>query len=173
MIRPIVTLYSLFENNKSLFTDKGLSGDFYIDIYRGQTTDPELFEFFTLPAIFIDYSIQGQGINKPRLVTLSLHILIDELPSESNISQQQEDGFKRFIYQSLIQKLLEGKRLGDTSTLVFLSESIMDLPVINYHIQTYSFEAYLDEMLEVPEIIWGEFENVDLNGILKSLKKYV
>jgi hypothetical protein len=166
MIKPLLEFCKIINDNKQKFSNKGLSGDFFIDIYRSQPQEPELYEYFSLPALFVDYSMQGQGKNQPRLVNLSLHILTDEMPDASNISDQQQAGLNRFLYLIMLQSILEGCRLGKTSTLEFLTETIIDAPVVNYHVQTYQFEAYLSDMMDnVPDSL-GEIANMEIFGRL-------
>lgn len=169
MIQPLLKMYKLFEENKEKFKKYDLSSDFFIDVYRSQPLDPENYEYFSLPAIFVDYDIQGQGKGKARLVTMTLHIITDELPDASNISLQQDTGLKRFLYHYIIQDLLEGNRLGNTSALKFMSENIVDAPVINYHNQVYQFEAYLEDLAGTPEEIeYGLIEFIKLKGRLTN-----
>ena len=169
MIQPLLKMYKLFEENKEKFKKYDLLSDFFIDVYRSQPLDPENYEYFSLPAIFVDYDIQGQGKGKARLVTMTLHIITDELPDASNISLQQDTGLKRFLYHYIIQDLLEGNRLGNTSALKFISENIVDAPVINYHNQVYQFEAYLEDLAGTPEEIeYGMIEFIKLKGRLTN-----
>ncbi|MDR0364241.1 MAG: hypothetical protein LBH92_04405 [Bacteroidales bacterium] len=168
MLVQLLKFYELIDANKSKFQEHGLNGDFFIDVYRSQPYEPELYEYFSLPAIFVDYVMQGQGRNEPRLITLTLHVIVDEMPDASNISLQKEDGVKRFLYHLLLQQILEGSKLGKTSPLTFISENVIDESVINYHIQSYEFEAYLGEMLpdDIPAI-FGEFERLNIYGSLR------
>lgn len=170
MLQALYDLYKKFDENKSLFTDAGVDGDFFMDVYRSQPLEPELYEYFPLPAIFVDYSMQGQGLNKPRLVTLSLHIITDAMPSASNISEQQTEGFKRFIYCGKVQELLEGSRIASSKPILFLNESPVDDSVVNYHLQTYEFESYNKDLIgDNPSQILGFFEELNIFGSLKSI----
>lgn len=142
-------------------------------VYTGSTPysalEPELYEYFPLPAMFVDYQLTGQGKNKPRLVTMTLHTVTDEMPDASNISMQRDSGLNRFLYHVIIQKLLEGNPLGRSTGLKFISENIIDAPVVNYHTQIYEFEAYLDDLAGTPEEIeYGMIELLKLQGKLLS-----
>jgi len=170
MLKQLLSLYEKLEQNKVKFESAGLNGDFFIDVYRSQPFQPELYEYFSLPAIFVDYSMAGQGANNPRLITLTLHIIVDELPDASNISEQKEYGLKRFSYCLLLQSILEGCILDKTSRLKFISENPIDEPVVNYHSQTYEFEVYLQDMLVDSKRIFGEFERLNIYGSLKNKK---
>lgn len=166
MLQPLLELYKTIEANKSKFTEHRLNGNFFIDIYRSQPYDTEAYEYFSLPAIFVDYTMQGQGKGKPRSVTLTLHIIIDEFPDGSNISEQKTAGLKRFLYYLILQDILEESRLGQTTPLSFISENSVDDAVTDYHTQTYEFEVYLDSMIENSETIFATFEQLNLYGSL-------
>jgi hypothetical protein len=170
MLKQLLSLYKTIEQNKNQFVDFGLSGDFFIDIYRSQPHDPELYEYFSLPAIFVDYAMTGQGKNQPRIITMTLHIVTDEMPDASNISEQKEAGLKRFTYCLLLQSILEGCRLGKSTPLRFVSENITDEQVVNYHSQTYEFEAYLADMMTDIQKIIGEFERLNIYGDLLLIR---
>lgn len=86
MLKQLLSLYQKIEESKGKFEAFALNGGFFIDVYRTQPFQPELYEYFSLPAIFVDCQMAGQGKNQPRLVTLTLHIVVDELPDASNIS---------------------------------------------------------------------------------------
>jgi hypothetical protein len=168
MLVQLLELYNAFEANKSKFTDRGLSGSFFLDVYRGQPLESELYEYFSLPAIFIDYSMQGQGQNQPRLVTMTAHIVTDEMPDASNISEQKTAGLNRFLYNLTIQEILEGCKLGSTSALKFQDEQMIDAEVNNYHTQSWQFEAYLSDMIGNPTEILGMFETLNIFGTLTN-----
>ena len=166
MLQPLLELYLRFEANSLKFTEAGLIAISFLDVYRSHPLEPELYEYFPVPAIFIDYSMQGQGIKNPRLITMTLHIVTDDMPDASNISEQKSEGLKRFLYLLLIQQVLEGCKLGKTSALKFMSENIVDVPVVNYHTQTYEFEAYPSDMIGDIDVIMGEFERLNIYGSL-------
>ena len=77
---------------------------------------------------------------------------------------------QRFNYCLLLQSILEGCKLDKTTQLKFISENIIDEPVVNYHSQTYEFEAYLEDMLSDMKRILGEFERLNIYGSLKNKK---
>lgn len=169
MLVQLLKLYELIAANEDKFTAAGLSSKFFIDVYRSQPLEPEQYEYFSLPAIFVDYSMLGQGKNKPRKITLTLHIVTDEMPDASNISPQNREGLNRFLYNLLLQQILEGAKLGATTPLAFIDEHPIDESVTNYHAQTYELDAYLRDMIsENPAQIIGEFERLNIYGSLKN-----
>ncbi len=169
MIQPLLELYKLIKEKETSFTARGLSGSFFIDIYRGQPFNPELYEYFPLPAIFADFQIIGQGKNQPRKVTMTLHVLTDVMPDASSISEDQADGLKRFMYHLTLQEILEGAKLGATTSLKFISETLIDAPVINYHTQIYEFESYMNHLfIDESDYSIGEFTKANTYGQLNE-----
>jgi hypothetical protein len=171
MLQPLLSLYQLLKANEAKFTDVSLAPIEFIDVYRSQPLEPELYEYFPLPAIFIDYTMQGKGINQRRTITMTLHFVCDELPDASNISEQKTAGLNRFLYLLLIQQIIEGSHLGKTTALKFINEGVVDVPVANYHTQTYEFEAYIADMIGDIAEIYGEFERLNIyQSLLKNRK---
>lgn len=170
MLQPLLELYKTIEANKSKFTERDLTGTFFIDVYRSQPYEPEAYEYFSLPAIFVDYSMTGQGKGNPRVVTMTLHILTDEMPDSSNFSNHKTEGLKKFLYNLLLQQILEGTRLGNTTPLKFISENTVEDAVTNYHTQTYQFEVYLNSMIEDAEPVFAAFERLNIYGSLRNRK---
>jgi hypothetical protein len=168
---PFLNLYTIIEAEKQKFEDQGLNGSFFIDIYRGQPEDPEQHEFFSLPAIFIDYSTTGQGKDKPRLIQITLHLLIDEENDMSNVASDNVAGMNRFVYCSILQEILEGRKLVANSPLKFLSEVPIDNPVADYHRMIFEFESFAKDLISNPIFETGEFDKPNVDGQLREQEK--
>lgn len=164
MKAQVKALYELFEKNKDIFLDRGLPSEFFIDIFRGQIHDSQLFDFYPLPAIFIEYSMTGEGKKNPRTVNMILHIALDNSIDTDNINGALDEGLINYLTCLTIQELLEDSKLGQTSRLKFINESPVDAEVLNYHLQTYEFTAYVQDMIgNYPEKITGTIEEIILN----------
>jgi hypothetical protein len=168
MLQPLLELYNKIEGASQELIDAGLIPFQFFDIYRSQPTEPELYEYFPLPAIFVDYNMQGTGINQRRLITMTLHVQTDTMPSASNISEQKLDGVKRFMYLLKLQEILEGQRLGKTTPLKFLTEDIIDVPVVNYHSLSFEFEAFIADIMNNPADVLMQFETLNIFGSIKN-----
>ena len=66
-------IYRTFEANNSLLTDAGLQPVGTIDLYRGQPLNPEGFEYYEIPALFIDYSIAWERQGRVSFYRSSLY----------------------------------------------------------------------------------------------------
>lgn len=169
MLIQLLSLYEKIEAKKQRFVDAGLNGNFFIDVFRSQPFEPELYEYFSLPAIFVDYAITGNGKKQSRTIDLTLHVVTDEMPDASNISLQKSEGVKRFLYNLLLQEILEDTTLTGTNNLIFINEIPINEAVVNYHTQTYRFNAYLKDMIgNNPADIIGQFEKLNIYGSLNN-----
>lgn len=168
---PFLNLYAVIEAEKQKFENNGLNGDFFMDIYRGQPEDPEQYEYFSLPAIFISYTNTGQGKDKPRLIQITLHLVIDEENDMSNISPNKETGMNRFLYSGILQEILEGRKLVANSPLKFVSEVPNDSSVSDYHSLIFEFESHAKDLIGNPVFETGEFDKPSIGGMLKEIKK--
>lgn len=168
MLQQLLEFYTLLESKQDMFTDAGLTPFKHFDIYRGQPLNPELYEYFPLPAIFIDYSMSGNGIRQKRTVAMALHVVTDTMPDTASISEQKDVGLKRFMYNLTLQSILENAYLGKTTPLKFITEEPLDIPVVNYHTQMYEFNAFLADMIGNPTGIIGQFETLNIFGSLYS-----
>lgn len=168
---PFLNLYAIIEAEKQKFEDYGLNANFFIDIYRGQPEDPEQHEYYSLPALFIDYTITGQGKDKPRLIQITLHLEIDEENNMSNVSPDKESGMNRFVYCAVLQEILEGKKLVGNSALRFVSEVPIDNQVADYHSLIFEFESFAKDLISNPVFETGEFDKPNVDGNLKEIEK--
>ncbi|QSW90716.1 hypothetical protein J0383_07870 [Flavobacterium endoglycinae] len=168
---PFINLYSVIDAEKQRFEDQGLDGNFYMDKYRGQPADPEQFEYFTLPAIFVDYTITGQGKDKPRLIQITLHLLVDEENDMSNVAPNYIAGMNSFVYCGVLQEILEGRKLVGNSVLKFVSEVPIDNPVADYHSMIFEFESYAKDLIANPVFQTGEFDKPNVTGMIKEQEK--
>lgn len=168
---PFLNLYAIVAAEKQKFEEQGLNGNFFMDIYRGQPEDPEQYEFFSLPAIFIDYTNTGQGKDKPRLIQITLHLLIDEENDMNNFAPDNIAGMNRFVYCAILQEILEGKKLVNNSALKFVSEVPIDNPVADYHSIIFEFESFAKDLISNPVFQTGEFVKPDVAGALKEQEK--
>ncbi|MEO6176791.1 MAG: hypothetical protein ABIP27_16690 [Flavobacterium circumlabens] len=168
---PFLNLYAIIEAEKQKFEDQGLDGNFFIDIYRGQPEEAEQFEYFSLPALFIDYTVTGQGKDKPRLIQITLHLVTDEENDMSNVAPDKEFGMNRFVYCGILQEILEGRKLVGNSVLKFNSEVPIDNPVADYHTLIFEFESFAKDLITNPVFETGEFDKPNVAGQIKEQEK--
>lgn len=148
MINLFLKIYEKFEEKKSLFLDAGLKPVLHIDKYRGQPLNPAQFEYYEIPAIFIDWRIQWSKTGKAYDGRLSLdfHVVTDATWDTSNVSTNHAEGLRTIVHHALIRSVLDDLQSENTSRLQRVDENPVDTGVVNYELLRYECN-YSDPML--------------------------
>ncbi|RKR83204.1 hypothetical protein BDD43_3406 [Mucilaginibacter gracilis] len=157
-----------FESKKALFTGAGLKAPF-IDFYMGQPEHPEFFEF-TLPAVFMDYSIvpMKQGLLWVNATTLSFHCIPEIAPSASSISPRRTQGLKQIIWYGLVKDVLDTVTGRHYTSLTRGHESPSYTPDFKYHIINYTTEMDNLSGKAKGRYAAGEVDELGISGEIKS-----
>jgi hypothetical protein len=139
MDKFILQLNERFETMASLFTAASLPTLKTIDKYRGQPINPEQFDLFPLPALFIERSIQWQKQGKyyNGIMTVNFHLLQDATWATENFSTGIEEGLKQYQFISLVRRVLDEFESENTGKLQRVSEAPVDADVCIYDMLTY------------------------------------
>lgn len=133
----IQDLFKLKETAK-VFNGKNLRVPEFIDLYNGQPEEPNEFEF-TLPALFIDYSIAWDraGTMRKGELTVEVHVLAEPGEETDNLNDTLL-GLDKVDYYETISDLLEDLSTSETSKLVLKGEKPVATDYFNYHLLTFS-----------------------------------
>ena len=153
-----------FDNNAALFTDEGMKPIAFIDRFRGQPLNPERFEYYPLPAIFIQRKIkwkrEGNLYNGTAL--LSFHIVTEPTWDMSSIAPNQDDVLNYFTFLDKVREVLDNFDTPYTSTMVRTEDDDVDAEVVFYDVLTYECEYYANtapkhktESLYRPDMVLG------------------
>lgn len=139
-----------FEDSAALFTDAGMKPIAFIDRFRGQPLNPEAFEYYPLPAIFIQRKIKWkrEGRLYNGTVLLSFHIVTDPTWDMSNISAHQDDGLNYFTFLDKVREVLDNFKTPYTSTMDRSEDDDVDAEVVFYDVLTYQCEYYANTNLK-------------------------
>lgn len=133
-------IWQLFHTEEAIkaFTGQNLCPPEYMDLYDGQPEEEEKFEF-TVPALFIDYSIAWEkaGTMRKGELTLEIHVLTDPTPETDNLTENLR-GMEKVDYYEIISDLLEGLSTSETSGLVLKSERPVSTDYFNYHLLVFT-----------------------------------
>lgn len=143
------------EAAEPVFTQAGLPAVRYIDLYRGQPQNPARFEFFDLPAIFVQYKIEKNRAN------IDIHVLTDQNHDTNNLSPNQMNGLDIIRFYELIKDTLTDLEADNTSKLHWRSDEPMDADVVNYHI--ISFECYYETILYDKNLTEIDITDTEIN----------
>lgn len=167
MIHLFLKIYAAFEAKKQVFIDAGLEPIRHIDKYRGQPLNPAQFEYYDIPALFIDWRLTWEKVGKSydgKLV-LDFHLITDATWDTSNISTNHTDGLRNIVYHALVRSILDNLESENTSKLVRLDENPVDSGVINYELLRYECN-YSDPMLSTDEYVDVLIEAIKIQGNL-------
>lgn len=168
MIDLFIKIYEVFKNNHALFENLGLEPVRHIDFYRGQPLNPEQFEYYDIPALFMDWKITWDKAGRvyKGIVSVDFHLVTDATWDTSNVSTNHLEGVKIVLYHTLVRSVLDNIETEDTSKLKRIDENPIDTGVTNYHLLRYQCE-YSDPMLTGEQYIEATIEKLKLIGHLK------
>jgi hypothetical protein len=169
MEKFFLSVYDAFDAAKPAFTALGMKPILHIDKYRGQPVDPTQFEYFDLPALFIDWNMKWESAGKKYMGTVNLefHLLTDATWSTANVSTNRDAGLKSVLYLSLVRNVLDRVRSDNTGPLTRAEDTPIETEVTNYHLLKYT-APYYDPVSTNPDYIYILIEQLKLSGYLKD-----
>lgn len=169
MEKFFISVYDAFDAAKPVFTELDIKPVLHIDKYRGQPVDPTQFEYFELPALFIDWKMSWEraGRTYKGTVNLDFHLLTDATWSTSNISTNRVAGLKSVLYLSLVRNILDRVKSENMGTLMRAEDTTIETEVTNYHLLKYT-APYYDPGSTNPDYIYVLIEQLKLSGYLKD-----
>lgn len=140
----ITKVYEVFEANQQLFIDAGLQPIRTVDKFRGQTTQPEKFEIYETPAIFISWAIKWRKEGKMHVgdATIDFHIVNDEPSDTASIFTNYDEALKEVFFYKSVQKVLDDLEAEGLNKLQRTSETPVDTGVVCYNILSYQTTMY-------------------------------
>ena len=134
-------ILAAFESQKTLFTKNHLKPPF-IDVFLGQPSDPEAFEFVT-PAIFIDYSIDWRNC----VLTIEAHVVDDPGEETNNHNPKRDQGLDHLRYLAICRHIINGVSAYGTKKLRPSTERPVTTDYFQYHQQ--NFETLIDDLIDL------------------------
>jgi hypothetical protein len=144
MEQLITKVYEVFVANQQIFIHADLQPIRTIDKFRGQTTQPEKFEIYETPAIFIGWQIKWRTEGKTYVgdATIDFHIVNDEPSDTASIYTNYDEALKETFFYKSVQKVLDNLEAEGISKLQRLSETPVDTGVVCYNILSYQTTMY-------------------------------
>jgi hypothetical protein len=151
------------------FIAQGLPPVVHIDFFRGQPGQPELFEIFELPALFIDYRLVNarKGREVKANATITVHVLLERTGPTSSNAPGLEQGLRCLQTLKLIRQTLIGITSAETTALVWESEEPADIDVVSYHILSYSCSYSEGSVTGKKYITTAKIDGVSMTGEYK------
>lgn len=140
----ITKVYEVFAANQQLFIDAGLQPIRTVDKFRGQTTQPEKFEYYPIPAIFIFWRTKWEKEGKIYVgkTQLDFHVVNDEPSDTASIFTNYEEALKETFFYKSVQKVLDNLEAEGISKLVRSDDLTVDTGVVCYNILSYTTTIY-------------------------------
>lgn len=166
-------LYEAFATAAPDFEAAGLKPIATIDRYRGQPIEPEAFEYFDHPALFVGRQTTwseekgGVWVGTP---TLEFHLLLDTMGETGSQYTNHEEALGYFKYITQVRKVLDNFRTDFTSKFKRANDNEVDTGVFIYEIIRYTFD--FEDWDAVPEGKYVDSEDDDLElrgGLVKHL----
>jgi hypothetical protein len=140
----IKKIYEVFAANEALLTDVGLQPVRTVDLYRGQTVEPEKFEYFPTPAVFIQKYIRWSKEGKRYIgkTLLDFHFVSELHDQTANFFTDHEAAIAATNQAKIIHAILDDLQSEETSKLVREEDKDVDTGVVQYTIYSYSCQLY-------------------------------
>jgi hypothetical protein len=156
--------YQAFKDAEPEFIANGLEPVRTIDRYRGQPSNPKDFEYYPLPAVFFSWKIRWQKVGQVYngMMSLSLHVELENTGETANIYEESENGLKYLRHIKQIRKVMDNFSSERLSTPLRTEDSDLDTGVTVYDVLGYEAQYYEDE--DQGKYQEGEIEEVDVQG---------
>ncbi len=139
----LTQLRAVITENEQRFLDLKLEPIQCIDIDYGQIQNPEKFELYTLPAIFIKTQIERESRrNFKALVQVLFAANTPSYTTEDEIVAAADIPIYHYRYQKLIRELIES--LSDLG-LEFISDEELDIEAVHF-VTTQFYEMHYEEL---------------------------
>lgn len=169
----MLELYQAFADAAPAFVAAGVPTVEVIDRYRGQPLNPEQFEYFPLPAIFISTSMTWQKIGNlyNGLLNWELHIVNEPTWEMSSIATNKEEGLQYYRYVNEVRKVMDNFESERISKPLRSTDREIDTGVIIYQVLGYTSTYYEDEPQDQYVDTTIEEVNIEPTRIVKVLRK--
>lgn len=125
------------EEIKDLYRSKGVIYPKFIDLYGGQDIDPESFEIYPQPAIFVSWSIDHR--QKPPSATITFRLCFEQHRDTSNLGRNTQEALKFIDYKDITDDILQKFESEDTGKLTPSTEELNVEPIItDQYVLVYS-----------------------------------
>lgn len=164
-------LHEVFEKaeNRSKFTEKGLTVPKVIDLYAGQDYNPEFFNARPLPAVFVSWDIDYK--TEPYTATIQIRLAYEQLRDTSNISLNKEKALSFFDLADTVDEIVKTIQTEETGTLTLTHEGQeLEPTVVDVYILDYECSYFGKNKTRQRETLPGEIDDV---GIDKNIYKSI
>lgn len=116
------------EETKDLYRSRGALYPIFIDLYGGQDVEPESFELYPEPAIFVSWSIDHR--QKPSSATITFRLCFEQYRDTSNLGRNTQEALKFLDYKEITDDILQKFESADTGKLTPATEELNVEPIL-------------------------------------------
>lgn len=133
-----------FKDAAEIFEAAGVKPIAFIDRFRGQPLSPEKFEYYDLPALFIQRNIKWERVGRHynAKAQLRFHLVADPTWDTSSISTNRDEALEYFTLLDQVRNVLDNFKTEYTSTLFRDEDDEMDADVVFYDVLGYVCDYY-------------------------------
>lgn len=155
--------------NRSKFTEKGLTVPKVIDLYAGQDYNPEFFNARPLPAVFVSWDIDYK--TEPYTATIQIRLTYEQLRDTSNISLNKEKALSFFDLADTVDEVVKTIQTKETGTLTLTHEGQeLEPTVVDVYILDYECSYFGKNKTQQKETLLGEIDDVEVKtGLFKGV----
>ena len=155
------------EDTKDLYRTKGILNPKFIDLYAGQDFEPESFEIYPTPAIFVNWSIDHR--QTPSLASLSFRLCYQQLRDTSNLGKNTQEALKFLDFIEITDQILTSFESECTGKLNPATQELNIEPVvIDEYILTYTCSYTKNK--DPQEVPTGEINEIQVkSGLFTKL----
>lgn len=169
MVQFFLSVYGALEASREKFESLGLPGVKFVDRYRGQPVEPAAFEYFELPAVFVQYAVKWERTGRAYngILDITFHVVTDATWDTSSIAATgSEEGLKLTLFIALLRKVLDNITSENTGKMMRVEEGEIDSGVTNYFTLKYTC-MYSDPTVGDPGYIDVLIEKLRATGHLQ------
>ncbi|AZB17590.1 hypothetical protein EG352_07325 [Chryseobacterium indologenes] len=117
------------ESIKDLYRSKEVLYPKFIDLYGGQDIEPESFEIYPQPAIFVSWIIDYR--QKPPSATITFRLCFEQYRDTSNLGRNTQEALKFIDYKEITDDILRKFESQDTGKLTPSTEELNVEPILS------------------------------------------
>jgi len=154
------------------FTDHDVEPVHFVDLYRGQYQSWENYDVPATPAVFVEFSSDlTDPTQNENTLTVSLHLVYEQVSDTSSLNPQLEDALKFFDFIDLVHSVVKDIQANGTGKLKLRHQENVDLsrPAL-VHLLTYTttYFSMLEDIKDQFDYIDVDELNLDEHGKLKE-----
>lgn len=160
----IIETFNL-EEIKDKYRLKGIENPKFIDLYAGQDLEPESFEIYDCPALFVNWSIDHR--QTPALATITFRLAYEQTRDTSNLGRNTAEALKFLDFIEITDSILSELESECTGKMETATQELNLEPIV---IDEYILVYTCSYNKKAREHVTGKFDDIKIkSGLYKNL----